>query len=34
MRVVVAEDNTLVREGLARLLDDAGIDVLGRRRRR
>ena len=30
MRVVVAEDNTLLREGVARLLEDAGIEVLGR----
>jgi DNA-binding NarL/FixJ family response regulator len=30
MRVVVAEDNTLLREGVARLLEDAGMEVLGR----
>jgi DNA-binding NarL/FixJ family response regulator len=30
MRVVVAEDNTLLREGVARLLEDAGMQVLGR----
>ena len=30
MRVVVAEDNTLLREGVARLLEDAGLEVLGR----
>jgi DNA-binding NarL/FixJ family response regulator len=30
MRVVVAEDNTLLREGVARLLEDAGMDVVGR----
>jgi DNA-binding NarL/FixJ family response regulator len=31
MRVVVAEDNTLLREGVSRLLEDAGMEVLGRR---
>ncbi|WP_328843239.1 response regulator transcription factor [Streptomyces sp. NBC_00258] len=30
MRVVIAEDSVLLREGLARLLGDAGFDVLGR----
>jgi DNA-binding NarL/FixJ family response regulator len=30
MRVVIADDETLLREGLARLLTDAGIDVMGR----
>jgi DNA-binding NarL/FixJ family response regulator len=30
MRVVIADDETLLREGLARLLTDAGIDVVGR----
>jgi DNA-binding NarL/FixJ family response regulator len=30
MRVVIAEDEALLREGLARLLADAGIDVVGR----
>jgi DNA-binding NarL/FixJ family response regulator len=30
MRVVVAEDNTLLREGVARLLEDAGMQVVGR----
>jgi DNA-binding NarL/FixJ family response regulator/class 3 adenylate cyclase len=29
MRVVVAEDSVLLREGIARLLEDAGIDVVG-----
>jgi len=29
MRVVIAEDETLLREGLARLLIDVGIDVVG-----
>ncbi len=29
MRVVVADDVMLVRSGLARLLDDAGVDVVG-----
>ncbi|MDQ3721969.1 MAG: response regulator, partial [Actinomycetota bacterium] len=28
MRVVVAEDSALVREGLVRLLRDAGVDVV------
>ena len=28
MRVVIADDATLVREGLARLLADTGIDVV------
>ncbi|NGO14724.1 response regulator transcription factor [Streptomyces sp. HC44] len=30
MRVAIAEDSVLLREGLARLLTDAGFDVLGR----
>jgi DNA-binding NarL/FixJ family response regulator len=30
MRVVIADDEALVREGLARLLEDTGIDVVGR----
>jgi serine/threonine-protein kinase len=30
MRVVIAEDEALLREGLTRLLTDAGIDVVGR----
>jgi DNA-binding NarL/FixJ family response regulator len=30
MRVVVAEDSTLLREGLARLLAEAGLEVVGR----
>lgn len=30
MRVVVADDETLLREGLGRLLIDAGIDVVGK----
>ena len=30
MRVVVADDETLLREGLARLLTDAGVDVVGK----
>ena len=29
MRVVVADDSMLIREGLARLLADAGVDVVG-----
>ena len=29
MRVVVAEDSTLLREGLARLLTEAGLEVVG-----
>jgi DNA-binding NarL/FixJ family response regulator len=29
MRVVVAEDSTLLREGLARLLEEAGFEVVG-----
>ena len=29
MRVVVADDVMLTREGIARLLDEAGIDVVG-----
>ena len=30
MRVVVADDETLLREGIARLLTDAGVDVVGK----
>jgi DNA-binding NarL/FixJ family response regulator len=30
MRVVIADDEVLLREGLARLLDDAGVEVAGR----
>ena len=30
MRVVIADDSALLRQGLARLLDDAGVDVAGR----
>jgi DNA-binding NarL/FixJ family response regulator len=30
LRVVIADDETLLREGLARLLADAGIDVVGK----
>ncbi len=30
MRVVVADDSVLVREGIARLLQDAGFDVVGK----
>src|SRR4051794_12225135 len=30
LRVVVADDNALLREGIASLLDDAGHDVVGR----
>lgn len=30
MRVVIADDSVLIRDGLARLLDDAGFDVAGR----
>ena len=30
MRVVVADDQTLMREGVARLLEDAGLEVVGR----
>src|SRR5437867_3515621 len=29
VRVVIADDETLLREGLARLLSEAGIDVVG-----
>ena len=29
MRVVVADDNVLLREGIARVLEDAGFDVVG-----
>ena len=34
MRVVLADDSMLLREGLARLLGEAGFDVVGRGRRR
>jgi DNA-binding NarL/FixJ family response regulator len=30
VRVVIADDETLLREGLARLLGDAGVDVVGK----
>src|ERR1700759_3481025 len=30
MRVVVADDQALTREGVARLLEDAGLEVVGR----
>ena len=30
MRVVIADDETLLRDGLARLLEDAGFEVVGR----
>jgi DNA-binding NarL/FixJ family response regulator len=30
VRVVIADDETLLREGLARLLADAGFDVVGK----
>jgi DNA-binding NarL/FixJ family response regulator len=30
MRVVIADDETLLRDGLARLLDDAGFEIAGR----
>jgi DNA-binding NarL/FixJ family response regulator len=30
MRVVIADDETLLREGLARLLEDAGLNVVGK----
>jgi DNA-binding NarL/FixJ family response regulator len=30
VRVVIADDETLVREGLARLLEDAGFEIVGR----
>ena len=30
MRVAIAEDSVLLREGLARLLEDAGIEIVGR----
>jgi DNA-binding NarL/FixJ family response regulator len=30
VRVVIADDETLLREGLARLLEDAGLDVVGK----
>jgi DNA-binding NarL/FixJ family response regulator len=29
MRVVIAEDSVLLREGVTRILGDAGIDVIG-----
>ena len=31
-RVVIADDSTLLREGLARLLEEAGIEVVGQAR--
>ena len=34
MRVVIADDEMLLREGLARLLTDAGFEVVGKARRR
>ena len=34
MRVVIADDEALLREGLARLLEDAGFEVVGTLRRR
>ena len=30
MRLVIADDSMLLREGLARLLADAGFDVVGK----
>ena len=30
MRIVIAEDSVLLREGLAKLLEDEGIEVVGR----
>ena len=30
MRIVIADDATLIREGTARLLQDAGFDVVGK----
>ena len=30
MRIVIADDETLLREGLARLLDEAGVEVVGK----
>ncbi len=30
LRVVIADDSLLIREGVARVLDDAGLDVVGR----
>ena len=32
MRVVIADDSTLLREGLARLLTEAGVEVIGQAR--
>ena len=29
MRVVLAEDSVLLREGIARILEEAGIEVVG-----
>ena len=29
MRVVLAEDSVLLREGIARLLEDAGFEIVG-----
>ena len=31
MRVVVAEDSVLMREGIVRVLEDTGMEVVGRR---
>jgi DNA-binding NarL/FixJ family response regulator len=30
LRIVIGEDDVLVREGVARLLDDAGLEVVAR----
>ena len=30
LRVVIADDSLLIREGVARVLDDAGLEVVGR----
>jgi DNA-binding NarL/FixJ family response regulator len=30
VRIVIADDETLLREGLARLLDEAGVEVVGK----
>src|SRR5262249_22150474 len=32
VRAVIADDSTLLREGLARLLEEAGVDVVGQAR--
>ena len=34
LRIVVADDNALLREGIASLLEDAGHEVVGRSGRR